>query len=106
MPLVTYIDHKDNAYEADVNVGESVMQGAMNKGIDGILAECGGAFVCATCHVMVDKKWIDVTGKASTDELIMLESSSEQTENSRLSCQIIVTDKMDGLVVHMPKSQY
>ena len=106
MPLLTYIDHQGNAYEADVSVGETAMQGAVDNMIDGILAECGGAAVCATCHVIVDEKWIEVTGKASDDELIMLEASSEQTENSRLSCQLIVTDKMDGLVLRMPKSQY
>ena len=106
MPLVTYIDPKENAYEAEVPVGESAMQGAVDNMIDGILAECGGAFVCSTCHVIVDEKWIDTVGKAPEDEVMMLEASSEYAENSRLSCQLIVTDKMDGLVLRMPKSQY
>lgn len=106
MPLVTYIDHKGNAFEADVPAGSSAMQGAVDNMIDGILAECGGACVCATCHVYVDEAWAEKTGSPSKDEDMMLEAASGREENSRLSCQIIVTDEMDGLVLRMPESQY
>lgn len=106
MPLITFIEHNGNAYEADIPVGDSVMEGALNNGIDGIIAECGGACVCATCHCIVDDAWVAKSGKASEDEEMMLEAVSEQKENSRLSCQMIVTEEMDGLVVHLPKSQY
>lgn len=106
MPLVTYIDHKGNAFEADVPAGSSAMQGAVDNMIDGILAECGGACVCATCHVYVDDAWVEKTGTPSEDEDMMLEAASQRQENSRLSCQIVVTDEMDGLVLRMPESQY
>ena len=106
MPLVTYIDHKGNAFEADVPAGSSAMQGAVDNMIDGILAECGGACVCATCHVYVDDAWVEKTGTPSEDEDMMLEAASQRQENSRLSCQIVVTDEMDGLVLRIPESQY
>lgn len=106
MPLVTYVDHKGNAFEANVPAGSTAMQGAVDNMIDGILAECGGSCVCATCHVMVDDAWVEKTGSRSEDEEIMLEAVSGREENSRLSCQIIVTDEMDGLVLRMPESQY
>ena len=106
MPLVTYVDHKGNAYEDDVPAGTSAMEGAVNNMIDGIVAECGGACVCATCHVIVDDAWVEKTGKPSDDEDMMLEAAPERQEKSRLSCQLIVTDDMDGLVLHMPESQY
>lgn len=106
MPVVTYVDHQGHAYEAEVNVGQSAMEGAVNNGIDGIVAECGGACVCATCHVIVEDAWTELTGPASDDENMMLEASSERHKNSRLSCQLIVTEEMDGLVLNMPASQY
>ena len=67
MPLVTYIDFEGNAFEAEVAVGQTAMEGAVNKGIDGIIAECGGSCVCATCHVIVDDAWVEKTGEASED---------------------------------------
>ncbi len=106
MPLITYIDHKGNAFEADVPVGDSVMQGAVDNMIDGIIGQCGGACACATCHCIVEDAWFEKTGPASDEEKLMLEMSSEMQDNSRLSCQIEVTDDLDGLVVHMPQSQY
>ena len=106
MPLITYVDHNGNAFEAEVPVGDSVMQGAMDNMIDGIIAECGGACVCATCHCMIDDAWSAKTGEASSDENMMLEAATGRQENSRLSCQLTVTEKLDGLVVHLPESQY
>ena len=106
MPVVTYIDHKGNAVEADVPSGTTVMEGAVNNGIEGIIAECGGACVCSTCHCMVEENWREITGAPNEDEDMMLEAVSERSEGSRLSCQLVVTDEMDGLVVKLPESQY
>lgn len=106
MPLINYIDYEGNAFEADVVVGQTAMEGAVNRGIDGIIAECAGSCVCATCHVIVDDAWVAKTGEASEDEKMMLEAASEREENSRLSCQITITEEMDGLILKMPSSQY
>ena len=106
MPVIKYIEHNGNTHEADVPVGNSVMQGAIDNMVDGIIAECGGACICATCHCIVDDAWLEATGTRSADEDMMLEAVTERTENSRLSCQIEVTAEMDGLVVHLPQSQY
>ena len=106
MPLIKYIDANGNEFEADVEVGTSVMQGALDNMIDGILGECGGACACATCHCYVDEAWVATTGQSNDIEKEMLEGVMEPKATSRLSCQIEVTEAMDGLVVHMPASQY
>jgi len=106
MPLINYIDHNGNQFEAEVAVGETVMQGAVDNMIDGILAECGGACACATCHCYVDDAWIEKTGQAEDMEKELLEAAVDPKDNSRLSCQMTVSEDMDGLVVHLPKSQY
>lgn len=106
MPLINYIEANGNHYEADVAVGESVMQGAVDNMIDGILAECGGACACATCHCYVDDAWSDKIAGPDEAEQDMLEAVVEPKENSRLSCQIYVTEDMEGFTVHLPVSQY
>ena len=106
MPLVTYISHDGNAYEVDVPVGTSVIQGAVDNMIDGIVGECGGSCSCATCHCYVDPEWVDKLPKPSGMEQDMLSCVLEPRPNSRLSCQIKVTDELDGLVVHLPESQF
>lgn len=106
MPLIKYIDHSGNEFEAEVEVGKSVMDGAMDNMIEGILAECGGCCSCATCHVYVEEQFLPITGPAEGMEKEMLSAVNDPKPNSRLSCQIIVNDEMDGLVVHMPESQY
>ncbi|KEQ16539.1 2Fe-2S iron-sulfur cluster-binding protein [Endozoicomonas numazuensis] len=106
MPIINYVTHDGNQFEADVDVGKTVMEGATENMIDGILAECGGACSCATCHCYVDEKWGQITGTADGIEKEMLEVVNEPKETSRLSCQMTVTDEMDGLVVHLPESQY
>lgn len=106
MALVFYVAHDGSKFEADVPAGSSVMDGALNNGIDGILAECGGAMSCATCHVYVDEAWVDKVSPANEMETDMLEVVSEPKENSRLSCQLTVTDAHEGLVVHLPESQF
>ena len=106
MPSITYV-HPDGAREVlDVPVGTSVMRAAILNGIDGIVAECGGEMMCATCHVYVEELYLDRTPSQSDDERAMLEfTASERRPNSRLSCQLVVTPEMDGLVVHVPETQ-
>jgi ferredoxin, 2Fe-2S len=106
MPLVTYINHEGGAYEVDVPVGTSVMQGAVDNMIDGIVGECGGSCSCATCHCYVDEAWLAKLPKPSGMEKDMIECVLEPRPNSRLSCQIVVTPELEGLVVRMPESQF
>ena len=106
MPLVTYISHDGETTEVDVDVGTSVMQAAVDNMIEGIVGECGGSCSCATCHVYVDDKWFGKLPPAQEMERDMLECVLEPQENSRLSCQIKVTEELDGLVVRMPESQF
>ncbi len=106
MPKITYIEPQGANHTIDVPAGMSVMQGAVNNSIDGILAECGGSCACATCHVYVDPAWLDKLEPMAETEDDMLEcTASERRENSRLSCQIVVGEALDGLVVHLPESQ-
>jgi len=106
MPLITYVEHDGNITEVDLPIGESLMEGAIDNGIEGIIGKCGVACVCATCHCIVDDTWVEKTGSPSEDEEMMLEAVSEKHENSRLSCQMIVTEEMEGLIIRLPESQY
>ena len=106
MPLILFVTHDGNQYDAEADAGSTLMQAAVDNMIDGILAECGGACTCATCHCYIDERWIDAVGRAESDELEMLEIVRTPKDNSRLSCQVRVTDAMDGMVVHLPESQY
>ncbi len=106
MPKVTYIDHEDNETVVDVPEGWSVMEGAINNDLQGIEADCGGCLSCATCHVFVDEAWLDKLPAKEDDEFEMLDCTAvESADNSRLSCQIKVTDELDGLIVRMPEFQ-
>ncbi|HEV2100588.1 MAG TPA: 2Fe-2S iron-sulfur cluster-binding protein [Stellaceae bacterium] len=106
MPNITYV-HPNGAREVlDVPVGTSVMRAAILNGIEGIVAECGGEMMCATCHVYVEEAQLDRTPQQSDDEKAMLEfTASDRRPNSRLSCQLVVTPEMDGLVVYLPETQ-
>jgi 2Fe-2S ferredoxin len=107
LPSVTYIDFAGSEHKLELAAGESVMQGAVNNGIDGIVAECGGGLACATCHCYVDEAWLDKVGEPSAAEQDMLEAaSSERRPNSRLSCQLVVDETLDGLVVRLPETQF
>jgi 2Fe-2S ferredoxin len=106
MPLIFYVTHDGNMYEADVAIGDSVMNGAVQNMIDGILGECGGVMSCGTCHCHIDAKWQGKIGEPDSIELKMLEASHNYEANSRLSCQLKVTAEMEGLTVHLPESQY
>ena len=100
MPKITYIEHNGTEHVIDVATGLTVMEGAVRNLVPGIDADCGGACACATCHVYVDPAWADKTMEES-----MLDFAEEVQETSRLSCQIKVTDMLDGLIVRMPKNQ-
>mgnify|MGYP001575750086 CR=1 FL=1 len=105
MAKIIYIEHQGAEHEIDVAPGRSVMQGAVDNGVLGILAECGGACSCGTCHVYIDPAWVDKVGAKNVAEAGMLEDVCAAKPNSRLSCQIIVTDELDGLIVRMPEKQ-
>ena len=106
MAKITYIEHNGTQHAIDVKTGLSVMEGAVKNNIPGIDADCGGACACATCHVYVNEEWLDKTGDRSAMEESMLDFAEGVQDNSRLSCQIKVSDALDGLVVTMPESQH
>ena len=106
MAKITYIEFDGAEHPIDVRNGLSVMEGAVKNNVPGIDADCGGACACATCHVYVDPAWTDKTGAVSPMEESMLDFAEGVEPNSRLSCQIKVTDALDGLVVRMPESQH
>ena len=106
MPKVTYIEHDGNRHDIEVPVGLSVMRGAVDNGVPGIDADCGGECACATCHVYVDPAWLAATGRRGEMEQSMLGFAAGTRENSRLSCQIATTAALDGLVVTMPEGQH
>jgi len=105
MPKITYIEHNGESHEIEVANGLSVMEGAVQNNISGIDADCGGSCACATCHVYVDEKWLDKLPKKESAEEDMLDMAYEPKKNSRLTCQITVTDDLNGLVVKMPLKQ-
>ena len=106
MPNVTYVQCDGSAETAAVEIGTSVMLGAVMNGVAGIVAECGGAASCATCHVYVDEVWVSRLAEPDEDETAMLDcTASERRPSSRLSCQLKMTSDLDGLVVHVPESQ-
>ena len=105
MTKIKYIEHNGKQHEIDVANGLSVMEGAVQNDIPGIDADCGGGMACATCHVYVKEDWFDKVNKKNEGEDDMLDQAYEPKKNSRLSCQIIVSDDLDGLVVDMPEKQ-
>ena len=106
MATITYIEHDGVEHVVDVKNGLSVMEGAVRNNVPGIDADCGGACACATCHVYVDEAWREATGAPSAMEESMLDFAEEVEPNSRLSCQIRVSDALDGLVVRLPENQH
>ena len=105
MPKITYIEHNGKSHTLDVANEMTVMEGAVRSNIPGIDADCGGACACATCHVYVDEKWFDKLPKKIESEQDMLDMAFEPNKFSRLSCQITITDDLDGLVVKLPSKQ-
>lgn len=106
MAKITYIEFNGTEHVVDVENGLSVMEGATQNTVPGIDGDCGGACACATCHVYVDDSWTDKAGERSQMEESMLDFTSDVKDNSRLCCQIKVTDELDGLVVRLPEHQY
>jgi 2Fe-2S ferredoxin len=106
MPKITYIAADGTETVVEAKNGQSVMLAAVNNNVPGIVAECGGACSCATCHVHVDPDWYDRLPPPQDMEKDMLEFAIDPDETSRLSCQISITEELDGLVVRTPESQY
>ncbi len=105
MPTITYIEFDGAEHQVQVEKGLSVMLGAINNGVPGIDADCGGECSCATCHVIVPDEWMAAVGRPDDNEEAMLDLNPEREPNSRLSCQIEVTDAINGLVVKLPEFQ-
>lgn len=105
MAKITYIEHDGTRHAVDVDTGLTVMEGAIRNMVPGIDADCGGACACATCHVYVDPAFETKTGDRSSMEDSMLDFASDVQDNSRLSCQIKVTDALEGLIVRLPEQQ-
>lgn len=106
MPKITYIDHEGNARTVEGAVGATVMETASKHLVPGIVAECGGACACATCHVYIDEDWRDIVGKPGEMEEDMLDFAFDVRDNSRLSCQLTIRDEFDGLIVRTPEKQF
>ena len=105
MPKITFIEHDGTQHVVDAEVGKTVMQAAMDNLVPGIDADCGGGMACATCHVYVNEEWLDKLPTKEDGEEDMLDMAFEPKSNSRLSCQITVSDELDGLVVSIPSKQ-
>ena len=105
MPKITFIEANGTEYVTEAENGATVMETAIMNGVPGIVAECGGACTCATCHAYVDEAFVDIVGPPSMMEEDMLDFAYDVRPNSRLSCQIRVSDELDGLIVQVPERQ-
>jgi len=105
MPKIKYIEHSGKSHVIDVPNGLSVMEGAVQNNVLGIDADCGGSMACATCHVYVKEEWLNKLPQKEEGEEDMLDLAFEPKKNSRLSCQIVVSNEIDGLVVDLPEKQ-
>jgi 2Fe-2S ferredoxin len=106
MPKITFIQFDGTETSIDAEIGNTVMNTALDNLIPGIDADCGGECSCATCHVLVDESWMEKVGQPSDAEESMLDLNPDRATNSRLSCQINVSDDLDGLIVNLPEFQY
>ena len=106
MPKVKFIDAEENVTEIDIEPGENVMSLALDNMVDGVLGECGGAMACATCHCYIDKEQQEHFEPASMMEEAMLEMVPDRRENSRLSCQLELTEETPDIEIHLPSSQH
>ena len=105
MPKITYIDFNGNSKNIEVENGLTVMEGAIQNNVPGIDADCGGSMACATCHVYVNEEWSNKISPAVDAEQDMIDMAFDPKKNSRLSCQLIVNNELDGLIVTTPKKQ-
>jgi len=106
MAKIIYVTTDGKRHEVEVENGYTVMEGAINNNIDGIVAECGGACACATCHAYIDKDWLGKLPPMDDMEDSMLDAAYERKDNSRLTCQIEVSDALDGLTVFVAENEY
>ena len=106
MPRITFIESSGERKEVEGAIGDSVMRVAIDNGVEGLAAECGGCLSCATCHAYVAEDWVSRIPAATEDELVMIDCAIDPKPNSRLTCQLVVTPDLDGLVVEIPASQY
>ena len=105
MPKITYIEHNEKSHTVDVPNDLTVMEGAVQNNIPGIDADCGGSMACATCHVYVKENWFNKLPKKEDGEEDMLDMAYEPNKFSRLSCQLTVSDKLEGMIVNLPEKQ-
>ena len=105
MPKIIYIEHNGKSHTIDVSNGLSVMEGAVQNNIPGIDADCGGGMACATCHVYVKEEWFDKLPKKEDGEEDMIDMAYKPNKYSRLSCQLTISDELNGLIVNMPEKQ-
>ena len=105
MVQITYVEHDGTEHVVDSQTGVSLMQAAIDNLVPGIDADCGGSCACATCHVYVDEKWFNKLSKKESAEEDMLDMAYEPNKFSRLSCQLTVSDELEGLVVKLPEKQ-
>ena len=105
MTKINFIDHLGEKRTVDIENGLTVMEGAVQNNIPGIDADCGGSMACATCHVYVNNEWLNKISEAEEAEQDMIDMAFEPKKNSRLSCQLIVSEELDGLIVSTPKKQ-
>ena len=105
MAKITYIEHSGKSHTIQVQNGLTVMEGAIQNNIPGIDADCGGAMACATCHVYVKEEWLNKLPKKEDGEEDMIDMAYEPNKFSRLSCQLSVSDELDGLIVNLPEKQ-
>ena len=105
MPKITYIEHDGTVHTVEAELGSTVMETALKNDVSSIVAECGGGCTCATCHIYIDDAWTEIVGPPSADEETELDAAFDVRPNSRLSCQIKVTDELDGLIVRTPSYQ-
>jgi 2Fe-2S ferredoxin len=106
MAKIKFIEFNGTEHENEVSAGTSIMQAALDENVRGIIGDCGGSCSCATCHIYVDESWLSKLGEKSEMEEILLEEVCDPQDNSRLSCQIIVSDDLDGLVLRIPEKQF
>jgi len=106
MPKITFITSDGERHDVEVESGYSVMEAAINNNIDGIVAECGGACACATCHSYIDEAWVQKMPEMDDMEDSMLDAAYDRRDNSRLTCQLEMKDEWDGLVVHVAENEY
>jgi 2Fe-2S ferredoxin len=106
MPKITYIQFDGTESSVEAAVGTTLMNGALDNLIPGIDADCGGECSCATCHVLIDQNWMGKVGQPSEAEESMLDLNPDRVSNSRLSCQINISEELDGLIVNLPEFQY